>query len=1160
MESKLTVPTLNRPTLLVLLICSLAAGFAQNIHYVKSSTMTQCPGEPCRTLAEYAQQQEHYFTDNTKMFFLRGDHALQTDIAIMNITGFMFLGDSTTLPEITSRIVCTKPASVIFDKATNLQIKFVSFLSCGKDIRVTIPQNAVSLLQLVYGGKLGNLSASVIVCASNVTFSYTNFVNSSGTALVALASMVTCNHSCIFFRNRGGGILSNRSILSLVGKQYSTQKVLFNQIQKYMLPDGSNGFMENSAINDGGGILSFFSPLKFRGMNLFIKNVAMRYGGGVRPVSSVVDVDGNITFVENLAHVWGGGVSVLDCQVNICGFATFRNNIGTLFGGALVAVRSKVNIGLCTSVDNTILTIQVCFTNNSARYGGAIDLYDSTFTIESDTTFLNNRAELRGGALNIANGTIFLHANTSIFLENNSAQRGGAVYVRDEGQKGLSYCLPVLNACFFQPTDDHNFDNSNIRLTFENNSASVAGADLYGGFVDNCSIPALSSQYSDSGRVFDLLTAIVGKQNSTIHISSNPIHICPCYSKQPACGKALSTICNSEGSTCIRYVQELEVYPGEMFSVDVVAYGQRGGLTPATVRTDFHTRDLGPEFEKSEARLGTFDNIQDIRPSCTKLNYTIFSNNSLEVLKLFPDGPCSKFEYPFSMMILVRVRHSCPYGFSLLESEGLCVCAKRLQKYTKNCDITHQTIHRTMRDRFWIGLANDTGLIIHPHCPLFYCTSLSVNFTLNQTDMQCTNNRAGLLCGQCTDGFSLVLGSSSCKVCSNKNLGLLLVFASAGIGLVLLLFLTKLTVAEGTINGLIFYANIVGANQSVFFSNPSTYSKILQVFIAWLNLDFGIEVCFYDGMDAYSRTWLQFVFPLYIWVMVGFLILVSHYSFRVSKWLGNNPVAVLATLFLLSYTKLLQTIIVTLSFTVLEYPHGNRAVWVYDGNVPFLRGKHAYLFIAGMAILLFLFLPYTLLLLLGQWLQAFSNWKCLKWASSNKVKIFLDAYSAPYKDKHRYWTGLLLVVRFTLLLTVASNAFGDPNVNLVAVTISVLLLESLAWLAGGIYKKWFLNALEASFILNLGIIAAGVNATGVNHDALMQTFLTVVFLTFIGILAYHVYFQIGKERIKNWKTFLTLRYRLQQIRLRTRNRENRTTINIPTSSTVQLRESFLEEN
>ena len=1159
MEYKVTVPTLNRPILLVLLFCSLAAGFAQNIYYVKSSTMTQCPGEPCRTLAEYAQQQEQYFTDNTTMVFLQGDHALQADIGIMIVTNFMFLGDSTTLPQITSRIVCTKPASVIFDKVSNLQIKFVSFLSCGKDIRVTIPQDAVPLLQLVYGRNPGNLSASIVVRKTNVTFSYTNFVNSSGTALIAPNSTVTCNNGCIFFRNTGGGIIGSHSILNLFGKQYSTQEIVFNE--EYKLPNGSNSFMENTAIY-GGGILLFFSTLKCSGTNLFINNEAVRYGGGLHPINSTVVLGGNLTFIGNVAHRWGGGISVSESQLNFYGFATFRSNIGTLFGGALVAVRSKVNVSLCSTEANTIYSSDKNinhFENNSARYGGAVDLYDSTLTIGSDTVsiLLDNWAELEGGALYVDNATIFLHANTSIYLQNNSAQLGGAIYVRDEGRQGLSYCFDVLHDCFFQPTDERIFDDtSKLPLIFGNNSASVSGADLYGGFIDSCAIPSLPAQYNDSGRVFDRLVTITDKQNSTVNISSNPIRICPCYSKQPACGRAPSNICNSDGSSCSDYVREFEVYPGERFSFPVVAYGQRSGLTPATVRINFYTRDFEPDFEKS--RLGILENAQDIGAVCTELNYTVFSNNTYEILDLYPDGPCSDLGNISS--ILVRVRHPCPHGFSFLKSEEACVCEERLRKYTNSCDITHQTIHRSTGDRFWVGLANDTGIILHPHCPLFYCTSLSVNLTLNQTDMQCTNNRAGLLCGRCIDGLSLILGSSSCRVCSNKNLGLLLVFALAGIGLVLLLFLTKLTVAEGTINGLIFYANIVGANESLFFSNPSTYSKVLQVFIAWLNLDCGIEVCFYDGMDAYSRTWLQFVFPLYIWVMVGFLILVSHYSFRVSKWLGNNPVAVLATLFLLSYTKLLQTIIVTFSFTFLEYPDGNKAVWLYDGNVPFLHGKHAYLFIAGMVIFLFLFLPYTILLLLGQWLQAHSDWKCLKWASSNKLKIFLDAYNAPYKDQHRYWTGLLLVARFTLLLTSASNAFSDPNVNLVAVTISVLLLESLAWLAGGIYRKWFLNALEASFILNLGIIAAGVNTTGGNHDALMQTFLTIVLLTFIGILAYHVYLQISKERIKSWKMFLTRRYKLQQISLRTRSRENPNTINIPTFSTVQLREPFLEEN
>ena len=45
--------------------------------------------------------------------------------------------------------------------------------------------------------------------------------------------------------------------------------------------------------------------------------------------------------------------------------------------------------------------------------------------------------------------------------------------------------------------------------------------------------------------------------------------------------------------------------------------------------------------------------------------------------------------------------------------------------------------------------------------------------------------------------------------------------------------------------------------------------------IAWLDLDFGIETCFYNGMNTFSKTWLQFVFPVYIMVLVGLVVFAS---------------------------------------------------------------------------------------------------------------------------------------------------------------------------------------------------------------------------------------------------------------------------------------------
>ena len=147
------------------------------------------------------------------------------------------------------------------------------------------------------------------------------------------------------------------------------------------------------------------------------------------------------------------------------------------------------------------------------------------------------------------------------------------------------------------------------------------------------------------------------------------------------------------------------------------------------------------------------------------------------------------------------------------------------------------------------------------------------------------------------DGLSLSLGSSHCRPCSNDWITLLCVFAIAGITLVAFLLEFNFTVAVGTFNGLIFYANIFAANRAIFF--PSDETKLLTVFIAWLNLDFGFETCFYDGMDGYAKTWLQLAFPLYVISLVFAIIIISDYSSKFAAlFTGKNPIATLATLIL----------------------------------------------------------------------------------------------------------------------------------------------------------------------------------------------------------------------------------------------------------------------
>ena len=190
------------------------------------------------------------------------------------------------------------------------------------------------------------------------------------------------------------------------------------------------------------------------------------------------------------------------------------------------------------------------------------------------------------------------------------------------------------------------------------------------------------------------------------------------------------------------------------------------------------------------------------------------------------------------------------------------------------------------------------------------------------------------------------------------------------------------------------------------------------------------------------------------------MVLASNYSHKFASLLGNNPVPVLATLILLSYTKILYTLIAVLYVTDLEYPTYNRRVWLYDANIDYVSGKHIPLFLMAVLVFLFLFLPYTLLLFFGHWLQAISHLRLFSWVNSARLKPFMDSYHAPYKAKHRYWPGLLLVLRFVLLLVFAFqfNPQQHTSINLLTILVGTGVLHFWVWVSGGVYRNWCLDA------------------------------------------------------------------------------------------------------
>ena len=1027
------------------------------------------------------------------MVFLPGDHVLNMSITVSNVTRLMMCGEFSSGNRAT--VVCSGPVGLSFTNMMELKMYSLAFTSCSRLLRyaITVP---------------GFPSDPVYAVLDLQSTQYTELVNCSfhsntGTALVVNNTDITLTGDSEFTHNRAcGNILLGGAIIALNSNLTFT---------------GNTTFLDNSATSGqcpfggypvgGGAIVTLKNTvLSFSGTNNFINNSAIWGGAIYTSNNTVLSFSGTNNFINNSAVIEGGAIyTEYNIVLNFNGANNFINNSAAGAGGGAIAT------------SNTVLSLNGTshFINNSALMGGAImTTINNTLTINGTVYFTNNghygkgvnsinEQNFGGGVFMGLISTFSILPNTTMYWENNNAGLGGAIYVCDASPTP-SYCsLPgpygPKQECFFQLPGQNLSNGVDVQLVFKDNSADTAGSVLYGGAIDNCKLTHGLESHS-SGEVFDMIVYSNDTDyNTTSNISSDPLQICLCENNLPDCSEEFPR----------------KVYPGETFQVSVVAVGQRHGTVPSGVVSII---DQG----SNPGHLPDSQHLQTANNTCTKLNYTVLSLSQHVDIELHPDdSPCSVVfaSDTNTLYISVSLNQTCPPGFNLSLSEKSCVCEPRLAQYTgkHKCTITNGVgnITRDSGQQFWVGYDDQShGLILNPLCPFDYCVSQTVIFSLNNTDIQCAQYRSDLLCGACKKGYSLVLGTSHCKQCTNSHLALLIPFAVMGVALVFLLLICKLTVATGTLSGLVFYANIVGANRTIFLPVESTNG--FSVFIAWLNLDFGIETCFYDGMDAYSKTWLQFVFPVYIWLLVGLMVLVSHFSHRFANLLGNNPVSVLATLILLSYAKILRTLIGVFYITYLEYPTYNRMVWLYDANIDYLSGKYIPLFIVAVLVFLFLFLPYTLLLLFGQWLQAISHLRLFSWVNSARLKPFMDSYHAPYKAKHRYWPGLLLVLRFVLLLVFALNPQQDPSVNLLVILLGTGLLQLWAWVSGGVYRNWCLDALEGSFALNLITLAAAtsyVNPSTGNQLAVGYTSVSIALATFIVILAYHIFQQLRHTKL-----------------------------------------------
>ena len=1042
----------------VLVVLYYCTTVSTNQYYVVATDCQPADGE-CHPLSFYVAHSSSYFTDNTIFYFKEGTHTLMDRIYLTGLQIVSFIG-SNQYVIINSTLPYGNPLYIY--NCTNISIVNITILCKICDIHhyydiFIVHSHDIAIFDI-------NTFSVHVYNAFDITMYNSYIAYFNGT----FPPSVHCYDTLQFHKLQVTNSTLGYIVLYI---QHGTSYVLNVTLDNIILTKHNGLYAHNKihlysnsfySVNINNISCYGYIRVKFQGYNY---NTSCQYPNTSIPIDSVVIT--NSYFFNGLSIQFYSSVSNNQMiSINFCSiyYGLYIENIyyQTLTMVSILIANTQLSFGginYIDKIDNIIFSN--VFISNSR-----LELVNSKLTINGSLTVSNNKGINGGGMSLYGNSQLEIYPNSNLtFIGNYAANKGGGIYIESRATETACDIIYIPNT-------------TNVSFYFINNTAA-AGDDIYG-------IVFTSPHCSINMSIF----------KTNIKYLEPPWYVCFCTN---------NSIGDSNLAQCPYIMTRLYKFPGQKIYFNVMTKGYNEEITAGSI-----IRYLNDTY---------IDTIQ-IGPKCTEISYTATVNSSAVnyVLNIYALSSLliesNELIIPFSIL-------PCPIGFTYMH--GICTCSSSITAENVTCNI--DTLQISHKAQLWIGPYNTcitfnadqpnhhNICLINEQCLL--CNPSKVSFMLNDTDPQCQQHKSGTLCGSCTTGYSLVLGSNECMECTtNYNMALIILFVFMGIALVVLLIVLNLTVSVGTISGLLFTANIIKLYQPVFLGNRIPVPFFSQI-ISWLNLDFGIKICFYNGMDRYVKEWLQFAFPFYVWAIIIVIILICRVSSMVSKLVGSNAVPVLATLLLLSYTKLLRTIVTVLHKRDITLHCHNSShqltVWYEDPTLQYAKSKHLYLFSFALIVLVLFCLPYTLFLLLNPLFEKYFT-KYRLCSLLYKIKPVLDAYSGPMKDEYRVWPGLLLVARIPVLLAVT---FAENLIQFRYLLLSILLSVLVVILTcfRGVYNNPVHNFIETWFIFMLtAMVTLSMASDSVRYTTIWYNVSIGAFTcSFIAIIGYHLYLKLDKR-------------------------------------------------
>ena len=906
-------------------------------HYYPNTTCHHC-----HNLQHYLLNITKYFTSNTQLLFLPGLHHLHTNLIIQNVHNISLIGS--TLTANGTAIISNHLSTISIINSFQLTIKHIKIVTkhkllyTQKWIPITIKDCSFVLLYHLQVYQLRKLELNeVALLAINIMGnSYFRFVQCyyGRIKLFYNETDTEQKHNNLSIKNC---TVKTIDIMIAQSSYWVTLRIINIRVQHEIYE--SVPFILAKALGTNKMfIVNCEFDLNIYGNNLFIFSSAK---------NSTVQFT-NCKFMNNNMHIEPSHGALIqlygsvNLEINDCNFhgnseehllsQRAVQNVNSLFiiikNTNFTGVKGStlLNMHYIDLIHAKLILIGSVKIHNITTFSSIIFLMGtSTIIISGTVNFSHNHANELIKFYSPKIQYIIIKQNSILNIESNHIESFFGIYL-----SMANYIYPFCIFQYFASSGEQLQEKKSFQITFYNNHCKSG----------NCyNIPAFNCLWLHSSLFNNYMP---------IEINDRYIHFINStgkYKLRQVVEQISLCVCTNElNYDC--HINDLGyVYPGQ--TLTILLKHKRNTSNAVAVKTDVNQQYVSPCTV-----IDINENLQLIDKQCTRLHYTIgfLTDKWCELfLKIASDSD----EY---LNIFYIRQITCPTGFVKIDRR--CQCDPVLVQYgITNCNIDDQTVLRPTNS--WISATahnNSYTYHISLHCPFHYCLPHPSNLNFSTPNSQCQFNRSGLLCGHCQQGLSTVFSSLNCQHCSNTYVLLIIPIAMMGVMVVILLFYLNLTVTDGTINAFILYSNILSINSSIFFPQANEFTPV-YTFISLANLDLGIQTCFYNGMDDYAKMWLQLAFPFYLIFIATLIIITSRYSTTIQRLTARRALPVLATLFLLSYTKILRIVSNVLFFysTITHLPSKHTTlVWSVDANIPLFGVRFTILFIVCLILFLIL--------------------------------------------------------------------------------------------------------------------------------------------------------------------------------------------------------------